>query len=371
MNFSLQVLVFTQIAYSLAAVEAPSTQTWPFWDGNESVVDYSRRVNLPPTKTLDVGNGVSIELVLIPAGQFMMGATVPELPAESVFWGQAIMMSGGLLTIGLLAVIFMRAIQKRQRPRISLLCLLYLTLSLSVALYGTVQLQKTREAWNEYQATKVRYETANRDEKPAHSVTITTPFYMGKFLVTQEQYISTTGANPSSSKGQNLPVETVFWKDIQGFCELLGKRAATVVRLPTEAEWEYACRAGTRTAFYTGDTEADLARAAWYEGNSNGVSHPVGQKEPNGFGLFDMLGNVGECCQDRYNQNFYSLSPTIDPLCSDNGDLDVGSGFWAVSRGGSWGSTPKDCRLTKRNSQPNASAATYIGFRIVMPVNER
>ena len=128
------------------------------------------------------------------------------------------------------------------------------------------------------------------------------PYAFGVFEVTQAQYRAVTGENPSKFKGSNLPVTNVSWYDAREFCRKLTERERAAgrisknqeYRLPTAAEWQHACRAGTTTKFYTGDSEEDLARAAWYKGNSGGRPHPVGLKEPNAFGLYDMHGNVGE-----------------------------------------------------------------------------
>ena len=127
-------------------------------------------------------------------------------------------------------------------------------------------------------------------------------YAFGKYEVTQAQYASVMGANPSNFKGENLPVEQVSWNDAVKFCEKLTARERVLglisenqeYRLPTSDEWEHACRAGTATRFYTGDAESDLDRAGWYDGNSGDKTHPVGQKEPNAFGLYDMHGNVCE-----------------------------------------------------------------------------
>ena len=128
------------------------------------------------------------------------------------------------------------------------------------------------------------------------------PYAFGVFEVTQAQYRAVTGENPSRFKGSSLPVTNVSWDDACEFCEKLTERERALgrisenqeYRLPTAEEWQHACRAGTTTKFYTGDSEEDLARAAWYEGNSRDRPHPVGLKEPNAFGLYDMHGNVGE-----------------------------------------------------------------------------
>ena len=162
------------------------------------------------------------------------------------------------------------------------------------------------------------------DEHPAHEVTLTKPYYMSKFPVTQEQYQQIMGTNPSQFKGNNNPVETVSWDDAQEFCKKVTERILDSIpdpsplihvpypcRLPSEAEWEYACRAGTRTYYYSGDTEDDLKRVAWFAANSNNTTHPVGQKEANAFGLYDMHANIWQWCEDWYDA--YSSNPVTDP----------------------------------------------------------
>ena len=141
------------------------------------------------------------------------------------------------------------------------------------------------------------------------------PYAFGVFEVTQAQYQAVTGKNPSRFKGSSLPVTNVSWDDACEFCEKLTERERAAgrisenqeYRLPTFREWSHACRAGTTTKFYTGDSEEDLARAAWYEGNSGNRPHPVGLKEPNAFGLYDMHGNVGEWLYGEKGRSVWAL----------------------------------------------------------------
>ena len=241
----------------------------------------------PKPKTLDLGHGVNLELVLVPAGRFSMGS--PETEEERF------------------------------------------------------------------------------DNEPQHAVTITKPFYMGKFPVTQQQYEQIMGKNTSRFKGKDNPAETVSWDDAQEFCKRLSRTAKQTVRLPTEAEWEYACRAGTRTRYYCGDSEEDLKRAAWFQGNSKVIpvdwpnfgctTHPVGQKEANAFGLYDMLGNVWQWCRDGYDD--YQTGAATDPQGPARSK-------WRVLRGGSAFDFPGDCRSACRGRCGLGYSQYFLGFRVVV-----
>ncbi|MHC4199285.1 MAG: formylglycine-generating enzyme family protein, partial [Planctomycetota bacterium] len=144
-------------------------------------------------------------------------------------------------------------------------------------------------------------------EVPKHSVTITKGFYLGKYEVTQEQFEVVMGKNPSrSTRDPNCPVDNVSWHDANGFCKKVAEKTGRKVRLPTEAEWEYACRAGTDTPWSHGDDPAKLTEYAWTSGNSDGRSHPVGQKKPNPWGLHDIHGNVCERVADMYHRDYYA-----------------------------------------------------------------
>jgi formylglycine-generating enzyme required for sulfatase activity len=189
-------------------------------------------------------------------------------------------------------------------------------------------------------------------------VTLTKPFYMGKFEVTQEQYQQVMGNNPSHFQGRDLPVEQVSWDDAQEFCKKASEKTGLTIRLPTDAEWEHACRAGTRTTYNTGDTEADLDRAAWYGANNGDTTHPVGQKVPNAWGLYDMHGNVWEWCADWHVKN-YSAGAATDPRGPTKGQ-------YRVLRGGSWLNFPMGCRSACRLGGAPDTRFDIFGFRVAV-----
>ena len=154
------------------------------------------------------------------------------------------------------------------------------------------------------------------DEKPAHEVSVS-GFYIGKYVVTQREWRAVMGYNPSAVIGEDHPVEDVSWVEAQSFAEKLSEMTGQRYRLPTEAEWEYAARAGSTTTFHFGDDPEELGEYAWYDANSGGTSHPVGQKRPNGWGLYDMAGNVREWCQDWWDPGYYERSEYENPVNED------------------------------------------------------
>jgi len=250
-------------------------------------------------KTPDLGNGVTMELVLIPAGEFMMGSPSSESDRDD-------------------------------------------------------------------------------DEGPQHRVRVTCPFYMGKCEVTNAQYrqfVRDSGYDGSGEAdggylkhfrgdsemptGDNYPIVWVSWKNAQAFCQWLSRRTGWEVRLPTEAEWEYACRAGSSTAYCFGDSASRLGDYAWYDDNSGGKTHPVGGKRLNGWGLYDMHGNVWEWCADWYGWDYYAQSPPADP----KGPSHSGR---RVLRGGSWLYYPRFCRSAVRDRLAPTNTNLNDGFRVVV-----
>ena len=204
------------------------------------------------------------------------------------------------------------------------------------------------------------------EDELQHDVVLTTGFWMGRYPVTQRQWLAVMGNNPSKCEGAGMdaPVENVSWDDCQLFLKkVTGVSPTGVPRLPTEAEWEYACRAGTTTAFNTGKDEAALDRAGWYgagwddaKGGEDYTTHPVGQKEPNAWGLYDMHGNVDEWCEDRYGP--YTTGRQENP----QGDV---TGYDRVCRGGSFGNLAVGCCSHTRHHQSHDTRMP-IGFRIVV-----
>jgi len=204
-----------------------------------------------------------------------------------------------------------------------------------------------------------------KDDQPVHTVNITKPFYMAKYPCTQEQWEHLMGSNPSHFIGDlQRPVDSVSYDMItenDGVLVRMNALGQGTFRLPTEAEWEYACRAGTTTDYYWGDTmNGDYC---WCDINSGSATHPVGQKSPNSFGLYDMCGNVFEWCQDWYGESYYSASPMNDPQ-------GPGLGLCRVMRGGGWYHYAHLCRSASRYFHTPLFANDGGGFRLVMDVPE-
>ena len=194
------------------------------------------------------------------------------------------------------------------------------------------------------------------DEFPLHNVTVN-DFYIGKYEVTQAQWKSVMDYNPSYFKGNNLPVENVSWIDTQDFIRRLNKATGKQYRLPTEAEWEYACRGGARSGGYkySGSNNADYV--AWYKNNSGGRSHSVGTKQPNELGIYDMSGNVREWCHDRFDT--YPASAQYNPKGPSSGSN-------RVDRSCSWGSAEIYCRVSNRDYYSSGYSDNTLGFRVAL-----
>jgi formylglycine-generating enzyme required for sulfatase activity len=199
-------------------------------------------------------------------------------------------------------------------------------------------------------------------------VTISQGFWLGRTPVTQREYKAVMGTNPSEFKadGEDAPVECVSWEQAMEFCRRITQQERNqqrlppgyVYTLPTESQWEYACRAGSTTIFYNGDQESDLAKAAWYKGNAGGTTHPVGQREPNAWGLYDMLGNLWQWCYDWYGP--YPAGDVVDPA-------GPATGTKRTNRGGSWDNFPGRCCCAARSPDaPGMLGNTALGFRLAL-----
>jgi len=255
---------------------------FPLWDGKETAAQYAARVGLPQTMTLQIKDGVTLELTLIPAAKFVMGSP----------------------------------------------------------------------------ATEEDREDSGRMNEKQHNVTLTKPFYIAKFEVTQAQYEALIGKNPSQMKGPKGPVTNVTWDDAMHFCKVLSEKTKKSVTLPTESQWEWACRAGTTTAFNTGPTiTAKQAHLHFQKGSVTQYLREVGSYPPNAFGVYDMHGNVREWCLDFRGE--YDGADKVDP---------VGSNELKACRGGEWGSPPKWARSAFRLASLKDGAAWDKGFRVIVLV---
>ena len=230
---------------------------------------------------------------------------------------------------------------------------------------GSPETEKARDA-------VARMKSRDKDEGPRRRVTISKPFYMGIFEVTQAQWKAVMGTQPwdaSSIKARaDYPANYITWKEATAFCAALSRKTRRTVRLPTEAEWEYACRAGTTTMFSFGDDPSRLGLYAWHDPpvermKSMNVRHPaygrmVGTKKPNAWGLYDMHGNVYEWCSDWYVDS-YANAGARDPKGPSSGKSHI-------RRGGSWNDGPVYCRAASRSTSSSDRRSCYSGFRVVV-----
>jgi formylglycine-generating enzyme required for sulfatase activity len=203
------------------------------------------------------------------------------------------------------------------------------------------------------------------DDEEQHKVTLTSGFWMGTYEVTQKQYEELMGQNPSCFKGAQRPVDRVSWDDVKAFLRVLNERERKEGRLPlnwtyslpSEAQWEYACRAGSTTTYCFDNGFGQIDDFAWYNGNSENKTHPVGEKRPNAWGLYDMHGNVWEWCEDWYAS--YAKSPSKNPT----GPASASS---RVLRGGGWNFFARGCRSANRDSCTAWGTNNYLGFRVCL-----
>ena len=218
----------------------------------------------------------------------------------------------------------------------------------------------------EFMMGSVESPRSDTDERPQHRVRITRAFYLGTTEVTQGQWEAVMGTRPWEDhehvkEGKDYAATCMNWEDAQAFCRKLSEKDGAAYRLPTEAEWEYACRAGTTTMYYFGDDASRLGDYAWFDDNAGDVgeryAHQVGQKKANAFGLYDMHGNVYERCQDWYAEDYYANSPPADPPGAATGSFRVG-------RGGGWYIVARCCRSASRTWYAPSRRDYFLGFRV-------
>ena len=337
-------------AFAHCAEPAPA---YPLWDGHESVVSYAQRVKLDLTKTIDLGSGVKLDFVLIPAGQFIMGTPEPAKPTITVDSAKLLNAIGCILALAMLAWLVVRK-RPGRRFSFSLGWMMLFTLACSVIVWGGTRWYLALEQIKIYERDLEGFNHSGDDEKPALLVTITKPFYMGKYAVTQEQYEVVEIKNPSKFRGSRNPVESVDWDDAKVFCANVNAHlhSGKKVRLPSEAQWEFACRAGTTTRFYSGAEDRDLDDVAWYDKNSAGRTHPVGEKKPNGFGLYDMHGNVFQWCEDWYPRIIGGQTEQC-----------------RILRGGSYAHESTFARSPNQGYFPPNQGNAYFGFRVIFSLD--
>jgi formylglycine-generating enzyme required for sulfatase activity len=254
-------------------------KSYPLWDGKQPVAAYAKRAKLKPVETLDLG-GVTLEMVLIPAGTFTMGSPDSEVKTEE-----------------------------------------------------------------------------HTGHEPLRKVTISRPFYLSKYEITQAQFAKVMGEDTSKTKGETLPATNVSWDEAVVVAKRFGEKVQRDIRIPTDAQWEYAARAGTQTMVYTGNDEAAVHAAGWCGGNSPQGVHPVGEKPPNAFGLYDMIGNVREWTRDVHGPAV--AVDAVDPEGPTTGDM-------RISRGGAFTGKLLVCRAAIRNVEPATKKSTIIGLRLAM-----
>jgi formylglycine-generating enzyme required for sulfatase activity len=204
-------------------------------------------------------------------------------------------------------------------------------------------------------------EQADENELPRHAVRFPQPLYIGRFPVTQDQWAAVMGSNPSEFRGGDHPVETVSHDDAAEFLRRLNSSEDNPgYRLPTEAEWEYAARAGSESTYCFGPQVARLADYAWFQKNSGRQTHPVGRLAPNAWGLYDLHGQVHEWCADWFDRSYYARSPEVDPRGPRRGVA-------RALRGGDWGSEAWYCRCAIRSLSAPTRRSPRVGFRVVLP----
>jgi len=323
------------------------------WNGEESVRDYAARLGIPAEFVLE-STGLRIEMVLIPAGRFHMGILKPvPLP---IYMPTGLIVSAICLII-IIAVsgrVFWIAKIRNGKPQFSLRSYILIIFALSVLMGGIIYDYLARKANAQFYAAALRYDDSLEEERVAHEVTISAPFYLSRCEITEGDFL----LDKNQYTGSRQPATNISWYDASAYCERLSGILKLDVRLPTEA-WEFACRAGTTTEYHCGDQFAALDLCGWYEKNSGYKVQLVGKKKMNQFGLYDMHGNVSEWCADWFQE--YSSDSVVDPKGPK-------SGSEKIIRGGSVASPSIGCKSYSRNMGAPFVFSEFFGFRIAVSV---
>lgn len=374
-KFSLNRLFLFALVY-LPRVNASSTHYgecalfpgWPF-SPEEAKLRQQKTAHVlrvPVEKLINLGNEVFIEFVLVPNGRFCMGTPSPIEPnwedfRSSIRFNRAVTISVVVFVFSIFFLWLWRVFRLKTKMQISLKNLIIFLIIINIASVSGVKWWKWNNNFNkakvEFEIAQTRFKNSENWEKPAHWVIIGSPFYFGKYEISQEQYSVVMGNNPGLPKNPQFPVNGVSWEDAVNFCKKASDKAGVKLRLPTEAEWEFACRGGSLTQFFFGDSTENLNRVAWFSENAKSIQK-VGLKEKNPFGLFDIHGNVWEWCND----SFIAYSLNIE------GNMDGRSHPYSerVLRGGSWGSSGLSCRSACRDKATPMGSSRIWGFRLVL-----
>jgi hypothetical protein len=333
MRASLPVLFLcTLLAESaLAAADA-----YPLWDGRESMETYARRAHLSPTKSIDLGSGVTLDFVLVPAGQFIMGVPEPKTPAMTVEGCERLMYAGFVL-LSFLSVVQLAMALRRKRFAFSLRWLMLFVMAAGLAVGGGFRARWARDQWFGFELAKAEYEYVPADERPGHSVTITQPFYLSRDLLTFDHYEMVMFQSRYSNVLGGPKYLRLEWRIAVRFCDDLTLRIreklpeSATCKLPTEAQWEYACGINRKTApasIVAPPTPAPIPATTSVStfGVIRSGTRPAAA-EPHGLGLNGMEINIPQWCHDWYDYDSYSRSPAEDATGPE-------SGIQRVYRGG-------------------------------------
>ncbi|HLX63509.1 MAG TPA: formylglycine-generating enzyme family protein [Planctomycetota bacterium] len=355
------MVMFLGIATAAGSEQLP----FPLYEKGETIESYARRASLDARKSVDLGEGVALEAVLIPAAKFSMGSRPPQQANITIAGSQVLIAIGVICVLALIMNLFRKP--RGRRKSFSLSWLLLITIASGLIVAGSARWYLAIQRERKWAHDMSVYEELPSDEKPAHMATIALPFYMGKFLVTQRQYESLMKSNPSHFKGPELPVDSVSKDDAVSFCNRLNDQFKRQlgdlhVQLPSEIQWEFACRGGTDTAFYVGDViSTDEAN---FDGTIDSPflsafgkyrrqTTPVNTFKPNPFSLYDMHGNVQQWCDDERPAKI--RGPNTISVSND-----------CMLRGGCFSAPSDRCRSARRDSAYASTRIRCIGIRVVL-----